>query len=109
MVQNELFLRSPIDADLPDMAALLTAEEFGDDSADRLRIAIDELRPFSLVATRGNRLVGVLLATFNGWHVFASHLAVTPSMRGQGVGRLLIAELVRRATNAGAKGLIADA
>jgi predicted N-acetyltransferase YhbS len=108
MVQSELDIRSPSDADLLDMAVLLIAGNFGDDAAERLRAAFDQLRNFSLVAMRGNRLEGVLLATFNGWHVFASHLAVTPSMQRHGIGRLLVAELLRRAVNAGAKGLIVD-
>jgi GNAT superfamily N-acetyltransferase len=109
MAQVERHVRSIKDADLPQIAALLAAAEFGDDSAERVRIAFDQLRGFSVVATRSNHLEGVLLATFNGWHVFASHLAVAAPLQGQGIGRLLIAELVRRAKNAGAKGLIVDA
>jgi GNAT superfamily N-acetyltransferase len=50
----------------------------------------------------------VLLATFNGWHVFTSHLVVAPSARGEGIGKLLIRALLQQAATAGAKGLIAD-
>ena len=51
----------------------------------------------------------MLLATFNGWHVFASHLAVAPSARRRGVGKQLIGALFQRAAKARAKGLIVDA
>jgi GNAT superfamily N-acetyltransferase len=108
MTQNELVLRPPSHSDLPAIAALLTAEGFGDDNADRLCTAFDRLQTFSLVALRADRLAGVLLATFNGWHVFASHLVVAPSARGEGIGKLLIRALLRQAATAGAKGLIAD-
>jgi predicted N-acetyltransferase YhbS len=109
MTQQQLLLRSPAMADLPDMVALLTAEDFGDDSAHRLRAAFGQLQEFSLLAVRTNRLEGLLLATFDGWHVFAGHLAVATSVQGEGVGRLLIEALVRRAAKAGAKGVIVDA
>jgi predicted N-acetyltransferase YhbS len=109
MTQQQFFLRSPSTADLPDMAALLTAEDFGDDSAHRLRAAFEQLREFSLLAVRANRLEGLLLAAFDGWHVFAGHLAVATSAQGEGAGRLLVEALLRRAATAGAKGVIVDA
>jgi hypothetical protein len=56
MTENELVFRPPIHSDLPAMAALLTAEGFGDDNADRLRTAFDRLQTFSLVALQPNRL-----------------------------------------------------
>ena len=85
MTENELVFRPPIHSDLPAIAALLTEEGFGDGNAERLCTAFDRLQTFSLVALRANRLAGVLLATFNGWHVFASHLVVAPSARGEGI------------------------
>jgi GNAT superfamily N-acetyltransferase len=108
MTKNDLALRAPVHEDLPAIAVLLATEGFGDDAADRLPAAFDGLRTFSLVAWRGTQLAGVLLATFNGWHVFASHLAVAPAARGEGVGELLIQALLRQAATAGAKGLITD-
>jgi len=108
MTENALVLRPPIRSDLPAVAALLAAEGFGDDSADRLHPAFDRLQTFSLLALRPNLLAGVLLATFNGWHVFMSHLVVAPAARGEGIGKLLIRALLRQAATAGAKGLIVD-
>jgi hypothetical protein len=82
MARLQPVLRSLLQADLPDVGELLTAEGFGKDSGDRLRASFDQIRTFSFVAVRANCIEGVLLATFNGWHVFASHLAVAPSARG---------------------------
>lgn len=108
MTENELPFRPPMHSDLPAVAALLSAEGFGDDNADRLRTAFDQLQTFSVIALRSNLLAGVLLASFNGWHVFMSHLVVAPQTRGEGIGKLLIQALLRQAATSGAKGLIAD-
>jgi predicted N-acetyltransferase YhbS len=105
----DVLVRAPLEADLPDIAALLAAEDFGDDSAARLRAALVHLRTFSLVAVRANHVEGVLLAVFNGWHIFLSHLAVSPTVRGSGIARLLVDTLARNAVEAGAKGVITDA
>jgi ribosomal protein S18 acetylase RimI-like enzyme len=108
MTENELVLRPPMHSDLPAVAALLTADGFGNDNADRLRTAFDRLQTFSLIALRANLLAGVVLATFNGWHVFVSHLVVAPAARGEGIGKLLIRTLLRQAATASARGLIVD-
>lgn len=108
MTECEFVFRPAVHSDLPAVAALLAAEGFGDDNGDRLYTAFDRLETFSLVALRANLLAGVLLATFNGWHVFVSHLVVAPAARGEGIGKLLIRALLRQAAAANAKGLIAD-
>jgi GNAT superfamily N-acetyltransferase len=61
-----------------------------------------------LVAEEDGRLVGALLASYNGFHVFLSHIAVAPSHRRRGVGARLHAELAGLARADGARGLIAD-
>ena len=108
MSDIDLVLRPPVHSDLPAVAALMAAEGFGDDDAERLYAAFDRLATFSLVALRESRIAGALLATFNGWHVFVSHLVVAPPLRGEGIGKLLIEELLRQAVTADAKGVIAD-
>jgi predicted N-acetyltransferase YhbS len=91
------------------MAALLSAEGFGDDALDRLTSGYSELRRFSLIAVENGELQGVLIAAFNSWHVFASHVAVAPQSRRQGIGRALVEVLARNAAGASAKGIIVDA
>jgi len=104
-----ILIRSPKQADLPALAALLAAEQFGDDAARRLCDGYEHIRQFSLIAMSEAQLEGALIATFNGWHVFASHLVVAPSSRRQGIARQLVENLFDRAREAGAKGIIADA
>ena len=62
-----------------------------------------------LCARRGNRIVGVVLAVFNGFHVFLSHIAVAEDEERQGLGTLLVDQLKREAAKRGARGIIADA
>jgi len=102
-------IHAPEEADLPAMATLLSAEGFGDDALDRLLCGYSELRRFSLIAMQNGELQGVLIATFNGWHVFASHVAVAPQSRQRGIGWVLIEILARNAAGASAKGIIVDA
>jgi predicted N-acetyltransferase YhbS len=53
-------------------------------------------------------VVGAALASFNGFHVFLSHVAVAPSHRRQGVGTALHSALVERGRSLGAAGVIVD-
>jgi GNAT superfamily N-acetyltransferase len=95
--------------DLPAVATLLGAEGFGHDALQRLSQAQANLRAFSVAATQANQIQDVLLASFNGWHVFAGHLVVAPGARRQGIDRLLVETLARNAESAGTKGIIVDA
>ena len=53
-------------------------------------------------------VVGVILAVYNGFHVFLSHLAVIPGLQRQGVARRLHDELTEAARRLGAMGVITD-
>jgi N-acetylglutamate synthase-like GNAT family acetyltransferase len=104
-----MIVRPCEDGDLPAIAALLATDGFGEDGPKRIQAAWVSLRPFSLVATPEGNIAGVLLATFNGWHIFASHLIVLPIVQRQGIGRMLVEKLVLNASGAGVKGIVADA
>ena len=104
-----LEIRHPDATDLPAIAALLIAEGLGDKALQRLSTIYADIRGFSLVATSNRQVQGVMLASFNGWHVFVSHLVVAPSARSQGIGRLLIERLASDAARMGAKAIIVDA
>jgi len=77
--------------------------------AERLSAAVDPGTSRCLVAEQEGRPVAVLLASYNGFHVLLSHLAVAPEQRRQGVGALLHGELARIARPDGAQGIIVDA
>ena len=75
----------------------------------RRRGADDRAGGRCLVAEQRGQLVGVLLASYNAFHLFLSHVAVAPAHRRQGVGALLHDELARLARRDGAQGIIVDA
>jgi GNAT superfamily N-acetyltransferase len=77
--------------------------------AERLGGAIGSASGRCLAAEQESRLVGVLLASYNGFHVFLSHLAVAPGQRRRGIGARLHDELARLARRDGARGIIVDA
>jgi len=62
-----------------------------------------------LVGEMDGEVVGGLLAQFNGFHVFLSHMAVAEHVQGRGIGARMHKELEHRAKKLGAQGIIADA
>ena len=77
--------------------------------AERLVAAIESAGGRCLAAEQEGRLVGVLLASYNGFHVFLSHLAVARAHRRRGIGARLHGELAGLARRDGARGIIVDA
>ena len=49
-----------------------------------------------LVAVQRERLVGAVMAGYEGHHGWISYLAVDPQLRGTGVGRLIMEDAERR-------------
>ena len=60
-----------------------------------------------LVANADQRIVGSLIATFDGWRGNMYRLAVHPGYRRRGIGRALVEEGERRLTKLGAKRITA--
>lgn len=60
-----------------------------------------------LVAVEGDRLVGSVVAGWDGWRANLYRLAVESDRRGRGVARLLVAAAERRLTALGAERLCA--
>lgn len=60
-----------------------------------------------LVADSGRRIVGTLIATWDGWRASLYRLAVVPELRRQGIGTLLVREGERRLRLRGARRLAA--
>lgn len=56
-----------------------------------------------LVAELDGRVVGSVVATFDGWRAYVYHLAVEPSLRRRGLGQDLIEEAERYLRTSGAR------
>jgi predicted N-acetyltransferase YhbS len=97
-------------ADVTAACHILTSTRLceGDGLAKRLTGLCDRPESISFVADRSGELVGVVLAVYNGFHVFLSHLAVLPGLQRHGVARHLHDELMATAKRLGATGVITD-
>lgn len=78
------------------------------DLQDRLKYLLNCKNNICLLATLEEKPVGVLLATYNGFHVFLSHIAIANDFKRQGVGLKLHKQLEEEAKAKNAKGIIAD-
>jgi ribosomal protein S18 acetylase RimI-like enzyme len=108
---TELVLRP---ADSRELSAVLTfwtraAENAGRPTDTPAALAALHLRdPFALiVAVDGDRIVGTIIAGWDGWRCHLYRLAVARTHRRQGIGRELIARAEARFTSYG--GTRADA
>lgn len=57
---------------------------------DEWEALIDGPYNLVLVAQEADRLVGTVVATFDGWRAYVYHVAVAPDARRQGLGRQLM-------------------
>src|SRR4051794_39063824 len=106
-------VRSMVESDLIGVARILVSSGICEDEEDvsrRVRLLLLEGNRLCLVAAsdRGRHLIGVLLAVFNGFHVFLSHLAIHEDHRGLGIAKRLHEVLLADAIRLGAKGIVAD-
>jgi predicted N-acetyltransferase YhbS len=94
-----------------DAAARILAETGVCQEADlpeRLAFLLEQENRLCFIAEVGGALAGVLLATYNGFHIFLSHLAVEEKHQRRGLAKLLHDELCVHAGRFGAKGIITD-
>ncbi len=77
------------------------------DTAGDLRRAVAASAAHVLVAEMGGRLVGSVIATFDGWRGNLYRLAVHPGHRRRGVARALVAEAETLLARQGAKRITA--
>ena len=108
---SRIGVRVMADGDVAAVARLLVASGLAPRSGlvERLRTAMATAPGLCLVAAAGRKPVGAALASFNGFHVFLSHLVVVPRLRNHGFGRRLHVGVVARATRLGAREIIVDA
>ena len=66
------------------------------DDIEELRRLVQENGDLFLVAEDDSRLVGIVIAGWDGWRGNIYRLAVLPEYRRQGIGKALIQEVERR-------------
>ena len=108
---SAVVVRALTAGDLNEVSQLLVESQLCEREgvADRVQLLLQQAPSWCVGAVHDRHLVGILLAIYNGFHVFLSHIAVARAYQGQGIGALLHAELVSRAYKVGAHGVIADA
>lgn len=77
------------------------------DTADDLLRAIADSPAHLLLAVSGGRIIGSIIATFDGWRGNIYRMAVLPSHRRRGVARALVNEAEKRLKKEGAKRITA--
>jgi ribosomal protein S18 acetylase RimI-like enzyme len=92
--------------DVPELLALwaVAAENDGrpGDTAQAVRTLLDHDRGACLIARQGDRIVGTLIAGWDGWRAHLYRLAVHPAMRRQGIAQALLDAGAARLTSLGA-------
>lgn len=103
-------IRPMVAADLGDVAALIRSRGLakGRDLRQRLSVLAGSETADCFVAETADGLIGAVLSSFNGFHVFVSHIAVAEELERHGVGADLLEAVVERATERRAVGLIVD-
>ncbi len=73
------------------------------DEKKMLQVRLAKDRDLFLVAAQGSRLVGSLIAGWDGWRGSMARLAVDPAHRGQGIAQRLVERCEARLRKRGAK------
>ena len=73
------------------------------DRIDEVRRLVENFADHLLVARLDGRIVGTVIAGWDGWRGHLHHLAVLPEFRRQGIARALVTEAERALAGKGAK------
>lgn len=103
-------IRAATTDDISAIASLLRARKLakGSDLRQRLKLLVESSMADCFVATRGRRITGAVLSSFNGFNIFVSHIAVDEKIERKGIGTALLEAVVARAVARGATSLIVD-
>jgi ribosomal protein S18 acetylase RimI-like enzyme len=110
VAQDAVVVRPGRPGDIPGVLALWREAQavpsVSDDPASLARL-VETSGDALLVAEAGGRLVGTIIAGWDGWRGNLYRLAVRPSARRRGIALRLVAEAERRLTGKGARRLTA--
>lgn len=103
-------IRTAAPGDIAALAKLMRSRNLakGGDLRQRLQQLVASEMADCFVAEEGGTVVGAVLATFNGFHVFVSHIAVEETIERKGIGSALLQAVVTRAGERKATGLVVD-
>ena len=105
-IHQEIFLRAASPADVPDLLALWAVAAENDarpaDSADKITTLLERDPGACVVAEAGGRIVGSIVAGWDGWRAHLYRLAVHPDVRRRGVASQLLAHAEERLRALGA-------
>jgi GNAT superfamily N-acetyltransferase len=110
-VTDEIRVRRARLGDVDKIIAILAEAKVvkGGDLRKRILLYLERSAETCFVSEgEGGALDGVVLGTFNGFHIFVSHFAVAEPRRNQGIGQALHEALLSRAKTINAIGIIVD-
>jgi predicted N-acetyltransferase YhbS len=109
--RDRIVVRPMTEDDIPGATHILIASGLCADMDEVPRRLVSLLRlenHLCHIAVRGGEPSGVLLATFNGFHIILSHIDVSQVHHGMGIATRLHREVEAAAVRLGAQGIIAD-
>jgi ribosomal protein S18 acetylase RimI-like enzyme len=83
------------------------AGESPTDNATGVNTLLKEREDAVMIAVDGDKIVGTIIAAFDGWRGNIYRLAILPEYRQRGIARKLVREAERRLVIRGAKRLVA--
>lgn len=103
-------VREILDSDIQTVTDILLSTNLCEEKAleKRLKCAIGACNSICLIAFNDNTPAGALLASYNGFHVFLSHIAVLDIYQRKGIGMALHSALIKKANELDAQGIISD-
>jgi ribosomal protein S18 acetylase RimI-like enzyme len=105
-MDNKISIRAARPADSDGLLALWKRSGIRSNVTDEktmLRVRLGKDRDLFLVACHGSRIVGSLIAGWDGWRGSMARLAVDPAYRGKRIAQRLVAHTEARLRKRGAK------
>lgn len=110
MMNNEINIRVLAEKDIEAAAGILKDSKLclQKDLEDRMKYLLSNKNNICLVAVEKAKIIGVLLSSYNGFHIFLSHICIKKEYQTQGIGEKLHKKLMEKAKQLNVEGIIAD-